>query len=222
MPVYWQTCNLIEASDIQTLRSERAKLTEDEAYLTAFVITGEVLVSHAYEDNGDKTIYVQDATGGLKIVGSWGSITTDYAVGDKLANILMMTEDAFGVFGVPTKDFGEPLSRGNEVTPATLTLTDLKANGSRYEGCLVKVENVTFEMETNEAGIVTEGKFGDDGLFVRIKQGDNSANINDLPGADFVGKNRARFRPLHHRHIDLGYRFSHCPAQPGRHRCGLR
>lgn len=189
VPVYWQTCNLIEASDIQTLRSERAKLTEDEAYLTAFVITGEVLVSHAYEDNGDKTIYVQDATGGLKIVGSWGSITTDYAVGDKLANILMMTEDAFGVFGVPTKDFGEPLSRGNEVTPATLTLTDLKANGSRYEGCLVKVENVTFEMETNEDGIVTEGKFGDEGLFVRIVQDGNKASINDLPGADFVGKN---------------------------------
>lgn len=188
VPVYWQTCNLIEASDIQTLRSERAKLTEDEAYLTAFVITGEVLVSHAYEDNGDKTIYVQDATGGLKIVGSWGSITTDYAVGDKLANILMMTEDAFGVFGVPTKDFGEPLSRGNEVTPATLTLTDLKANGSRYEGCLVKVEDVTFTMRTNETGIVTEGKFGDDGLFVHIKQGNDSASIDDLPGADFIGK----------------------------------
>ena len=188
VPVYWQTCNLIEASDIQTLRSERAKLTEDEAYLTAFVITGEVLVSHAYEDNGDKTIYVQDATGGLKIVGSWGSITTDYAVGDKLANILMMTEDAFGVFGVPTKDFGEPLSRGNEVTPVTLTLADLKANGSRYEGCLVKVEDVAFTMRTNETGIVTEGKFGDDGLFVHIKQGNDSASIDDLPGADFIGK----------------------------------
>ena len=189
VPVYWQTCNLIEASDIQTLRSERAKLTEDEAYLTAFVITGEVLVSHAYEDNGDKTIYVQDATGGLKIVGSWGSITTNYAVGDKLANILMMTEDAFGIYGVPTKDFGAPISSGNEVTPAILTLADLKANGARYEGCLVKVEDVTFTMRTNETGIVTEGKFGDDGLFVHIKQGNDSASIDDLPEADFVGEN---------------------------------
>ena len=188
IPVYWQTYDLIEASNIQTLRSERAKLTEDEAYMTAFVITGEVLVSHAYEDNGDKTIYVQDATGGLKIVGKWGSITTDYAVGDKLANILMMTEDYSGIYGVPTKDFGAPVSSGNEVTPATLTLAELATNAARYNGCLVKVEDVTFEMKTNETGIVTEGKFGDEDLFISIKQGDNSATINELPGADFIGK----------------------------------
>ena len=70
-----------------------------------------------------------------------------------------------------------------------MTLAELAANGARYYGCLVKVENVTFEMETNEDGIVTEGKFGDEGLFVRIVQDGNKANINDLPGAGFVGKN---------------------------------
>ena len=188
--IMWTTAVPQTATTLADFKAQYAELDEYEAPWIIFKMTGEVTVSHVYMNGDAQQLYIQDETGGILVNDNLGSLTTQYKTGDKLSNLFFTAESSFGsMYLLPSKDFGAPISQGNTVEPATLTLAELAANGARYYGCLVKVENVTFEMETNEAGIVTEGKFGDDGLFVRIKQGDNSANINDLPGADFVGKN---------------------------------
>ena len=184
LPVYWQSADLINVTDIADFRNKFSELSEDESFVTSFLIQGKVLVSHAYEDeDGTKIIYVQDATGGLRIEGAYGSITTDYQIGDELTNLHIFGVNAFGVYGTPTKDFGAPLSQGNAVEPVTITLAELKAQGARYEGCLVKVENVTITPSAT-------GNFGDEGttpIYLKQAEGDNST-LRILPGADFIGK----------------------------------
>ena len=186
----WSSYAITQAATIAEFKEAVRGMEEYELYDAQFSLNGEVTVTHAYTDGGDLNLFVEDATGGLKIVDQYSRLTQPYTVGDKLSHLTLSASVSFGsTTAYAEADFGAPISTGNEVTPATLTLADLKANGSRYEGCLVKVEDVTFTMRTNETGIVTEGKFGDDGLFVHIKQGNDSASIDDLSGADFVGEN---------------------------------
>ncbi len=187
--IMWTTAVPQTATTLADFKAQYAELGEYEAPWVIFKLTGEVTVSHVYMNGDAQQLYIQDETGGILVNDNLGSLTTTYKTGDKLSNLLFTAESRGSMYLVPSKDFGAPISQGNTVEPATLTLAELAANGARYEGCLVKVENVTFEMETNEDGIVTEGKFGDEGLFVRIVQDGNKANINDLPGAGFVGKN---------------------------------
>lgn len=188
--IMWTTAVPQTATTLADFKAQYAELDEYEAPWIIFKMTGEVTVSHVYMNGDAQQLYIQDETGGILVNDNLGSLTTQYKTGDKLSNLFFTAESSFGsMYLLPSKDFGAPISQGNTVEPATLTLAELAANGARYYGCLVKVENVTFEMETNEDGIVTEGKFGDEGLFVRIVQDGNKANINDLPGAGFVGKN---------------------------------
>ena len=188
--IMWTTAVPQTATTLADLKAQYAELGEYEAPWVIFKLTGEVTVSHVYMNGDAQQLYIQDETGGILVNDNLGSLTTQYKTGDKLSNLLFTAESSFGsMYLLPSKDFGAPISQGNTVEPATLTLAELAANGARYYGCLVKVENVTFEMGTNEEGIVTEGKFGDEGLFVHIVQDGNKASINDLPGADFVGKN---------------------------------
>ena len=187
--IMWTTAVPLTATTLADFKAQYAELG-DYASWSIFRLTGEVTVSHVYMNGDAQQLYIQDETGGVLVNDNLGSLTTQYATGDKLSGLIFNGGIEFGAtYIAPNKDFGAPISQGNTVEPATLTLAELAANGARYEGCLVKVENVTFEMETNEDGIVTEGKFGDEGLFVRIVQDGNKANINDLPGAGFVGKN---------------------------------
>ena len=187
--INWTTAVPLTATTIADFKQQYNELGNYASW-SIFKLTGEVTVSHVYLDDDNQMMYIQDETGGLLVDDSFGSLTTQYAAGDKLSGLIFNGESMLSTISIlPNKDFGAPISQDNAIEPATLTLAELAANGARYEGCLVKVENVTFEMETNEDSIVTEGKFGDEGLFVRIVQDGSKANINDLPGADFVGKN---------------------------------
>lgn len=187
--IYWTPAAPQVATTLADFKEQYAQLSEYEAPWVIFKLTGEVVVSHVYMNGEAQQLYIQDETGGVWVNDNLGSLITSYQAGDKLSNFLFTAESSFGsMYLVPTKDFGTPVSQNNAIEPVVLTLAELATNADRYYGCLVKVETVDFEMTLDGTGIVTEGAFGDEGLTVRIKQGDNSATINDLPGADFVGK----------------------------------
>lgn len=181
----WSSYEIPQASTLAALKEEISKLNEDDYYNTQFLLTGEVTVTHAYMDAGHLCLFVEDATGGLKIVDQYDKFTQEYAVGDKLSHLTLSASVSSNgsITAYAEADFGAPLSQGNEVTPATLTLADLKANGARYEGCLVKVEEVTITPSAS-------GNFGDEGttpIYLKQAEGDNST-LFILPGADFIGK----------------------------------
>ncbi len=181
--IMWTAAETQKATTIADFKAQYAE-AGDYASWIMFQITGEVLVNHIYQDNGHQMLYIQDETGGVLVNDFSDYLTTSYAVGDKLSNIIFTGEKTFGTMSIlPTKDFGAPLSQGNAVEPVTITLAELKAQGARYEGCLVKVENVTITPSAT-------GNFGDEGttpIYLKQAEGDNST-LRILPGADFIGK----------------------------------
>ena len=182
----WSSYAITQAATIAEFKEAVRGMDEYELFDAQFKLTGEVMVTHAYTDDNDKAcLFVEDATGGLKISESFSNtLVYGYKAGDKLSGLPLSASVTFGSITAYTEaDFGAPLSRGNEVTPTILTLADLKANGARYEGCLVKVEEVTITPST-------PGNFGDEGttpIYLKQAEGDNST-LYILPGADFIGK----------------------------------
>lgn len=187
---YWATTAAPhEVADLAFLRVKYDELKKDLGdYVVEekFKFTGEAIVSHAYTDKSGKTnIFIQDATGGLKIIESFkGDFQAEYTAGDKISDFVFKATVSWGSMTAYTvSDFGAPVSQGNAVEPVTITLADLKAQGARYEGCLVKVENVTITPSK-------AGNFGDEDttpIYLKQAEGDNST-LFVLPGADFIGK----------------------------------
>ena len=102
-----------------------------------YQLTGQSLLT--FQDAIGKVKFVQDGTAGIVIYDGAGTITTIYAIGDKIPSIYCTLSLYAGMLElIPFADPGAAASSGNAVTPIVVTL----ANLANYPGQLVTVKNV--------------------------------------------------------------------------------
>jgi hypothetical protein len=117
---------------------------------------GEATVTYTRSSRNQK--YMQDASAGILIDDSPGTITSTYAAGDVMTGLLGTLGEFSGVIQyVPAADPGAPVSTG-EVVPVELSLDEVDLS---YESMLVRFEGVTFEetgvFEDRENYSITDG-----------------------------------------------------------------
>ncbi len=126
---------LIEVANLGELRS-----LADET--RTFLVTGEAVLTFQQSYRNKK--YVQDATGGVEIDDSPGSITTTYAVGDGITGLKGTVEDYNGLLQFhPTADAGAATSTGNAIVPTEVTPAEINASIDTYESTVVMLSGVT-------------------------------------------------------------------------------
>jgi len=138
---YTVTKELTEAATLDIIRTGTLGDT--------YEFTGEAVVTYARTSRNQK--YVMDASGGLLIDDSPGTITSTYVIGDVISGL---TGDLGAFSGVsqflPAGDPGAP-TKTAEVTPIEATLAQI--DYSIHESALVKVSGVSFvETGTFEGG----------------------------------------------------------------------
>ncbi len=110
-------------------------------------------VKYLYTGNGILTFqqsfrhqkFIQDATAGILIDDNGGTITTNYAIGDAITNIICTVTDFNDMMELlPLADPGAPASSGNTITPEVVTLSELNSNWENYESEVIKIPNLTF------------------------------------------------------------------------------
>jgi hypothetical protein len=89
--------------------------------------------------------FIQDATAGILVDDNGGTITTTYAIGDAITNIIGTVSDYNNMMEfLPLSDPGAPASSGNVITPEVVSLSELNNNWEDYESELIKIPDVTF------------------------------------------------------------------------------
>ena len=134
-----------QVSNIGELRTS----AEGEAY----EISGEIILT--YQQGFRNTKILQDATGGIHIDDNSGVITSAYNLGDGITGLVGNLSSYGGLLQfVPIKDAGSATSTSNQVTPVTLTLSQLAASANDYESQLVKLEGVTITGNSGETTFI--------------------------------------------------------------------
>ena len=126
-----------------------------------YTLTGNAVVSHVRTPAGTVTVnttrnqkFIQDATGGILIDDSAGKITTPFAVGDSMNNVLGQLIDFNGILEFVPLQNQTVVSSGNTLTPQNITIAALNANVNTYESTLVSFNGITIT-GTVVAGVVT-------------------------------------------------------------------
>lgn len=102
--------------------------------------TGNAVVIYTQSNRNQK--YLMDATGGLLIDDSNGTITSEYAIGDVMTGVIGELGGFNGVSQlIPALDPGAP-STTAEITPIEITLAELDFDV--HESALVRVSGVSF------------------------------------------------------------------------------
>ncbi|NVK51797.1 MAG: T9SS type A sorting domain-containing protein [Flavobacteriaceae bacterium] len=163
-----------EVADLAALRAG----TEGMYYK----VTGGVAITYN-AGNSRNQRYIQDATAGILIDDSAGTITTNYNVGDGLVNIVGKLSSFAGVLQlVPTADYGAAATTGNAVAAQTVTIVNLNANLDMYESEWIKINGVTFA-DADGTKVFEAGKN------YNISDGTNTLVFRtNFSGADFIGQ----------------------------------
>jgi hypothetical protein len=140
-PAVNQTVNfsVLSSNNVSTIAELRAG-TIGEVY----TLTGEALITYLTGFRNQK--HIEDATAGILIDDSSGTITSSYALGDGIMGLAgTLGEFSNTLQFVPVADPGTASSTGNTLTPQTVTFAQLNASPEDYESEFVKVEAVTFD-----------------------------------------------------------------------------
>lgn len=173
----WNTTIFTDIPDLKTLRAKEADRS------TLYKVTGETVISHIYVDGSKTYYYLQDAEKGITVMDAFGDITTEYKEGDKLTGICGTLELSFGsLFMLPARDFGIPVSSGNEITQVSVTLTELSATPKEYESRLIRT-NAEF---VGVSGAQVPPVFTE-GANPEITDGSTTSRMRIFKGADYVG-----------------------------------
>ena len=142
-----------------------------EGFFMGF-ITGEIAITHAYEQNGVSYFYVQDATAGL-IMNSELEGTQDWQAGDRLTNIGAYYEGGsiFSLAVIGNKGENAP------VEPEEVTLAEIDANKDKYAFRLVRINDITFS-QTGDFAFGTQ---------YDIAQGEAVAKLSLFAESDIIG-----------------------------------
>jgi hypothetical protein len=127
-----------------------------------YTLTGNAVVSHVRTPAGTVTVnttrnqkFIQDATGGILIDDSAGKITTPFAIGDSMSNVLGQLIDFNGILELVPLQNQTVVSSGNTLTPENISIAALNANVNNYESKLISFNNITIT-GTVVAGVVTQ------------------------------------------------------------------
>jgi hypothetical protein len=135
--------NCAPTADVANIAALRAS-TEGAEY----VLTGEAILTFQQDFRNQK--FIEDATGAILIDDSAGTITTMYAIGDGITDILGTLTSFQGMLQfVPSQDSGVATSTGNAVTPQMVTITALNANPNDFESEYVQITNLTVDNSAN-------------------------------------------------------------------------
>lgn len=128
---------VVEVANIAELRA----LFPSEDYIK---VTGEVILTYQQSFRNQK--FIQDATAGVLIDDSPGTIQTEYEIYDGITGIIG-TISEFGnmLQFVPAQDPGPATSAGNVIVPEVITLNEMNTNFEEYESELVEILEVTFD-----------------------------------------------------------------------------
>jgi len=161
--VSWNSYPVVACANIAALK-DSAKLYE--AYAGLFRLTGEAIVTRDTTIS-DREIYLQDATGAVKLFDSYGYCGANL-VGAKATNFILNNgEEALGILPFIILQAPTIVSTGNTVEPQEVTLAALQANATDYLYELVKIKGVTF---TDAGGSFAVGQYD-------ISQATENANI---------------------------------------------
>lgn len=115
-----------------------------------YTLTGNAVVSHIRTPAGTVTVsttrnqkFIQDATGGILIDDSAGKITTPFAIGDSMNNVLGQLVDFNGILELVPLQNQTVVSSGNTLTPQNITIAALNANVNTYESKLISFSGIT-------------------------------------------------------------------------------
>lgn len=170
--VRWNSSEAEKISDLATLSGK-----PDDG-ITVYNYTGEAVVSYTDGTN----IYMQDATGGIRLVDEYGNIADKPKEGDKISNMFVTLNSSFGspyimiLYGTTFQTVEQNVG----ITPETLTLAELKQNAARYLNTIVRVENVTF---LENAGATIDESMTNPA----ISDGTADGRMNILDGTDIIG-----------------------------------
>lgn len=174
------SCGVIPAEKKENV----AKLKEAATSESAKVYALENLVVSFVGKMGEvTTVYAQDATGGIFISDDNGVISTygrAYKVGDKLGLIYGTTTPKTTMsvlkFLPEHTDPGAAIAENIVLTPAEVSLAELKSNPADYECELVKIKgDVSFYNREAEA---VEGKFAAGAKNYKIRQTEDQTEFN--------------------------------------------
>lgn len=147
---------LTQVADIATLRAG----TIGQVY----ELTSEAVITYIVTENTRNQKYIQDATGGILIDDTAGTLSTPFNIGDGITGLTGTLGQFSGVLQfVPSQNVVAASTTGNTITPQDISVAELFTNGENYESELIRVTNVTF---------------ADTGLFA------DNTNYNISDGAD--------------------------------------
>jgi hypothetical protein len=108
-----------------------------------YEVTGEAIVTYARISRNQK--YIQDATAGILIDDSTGTITNTFNIGDGITGLKGQAFDFNGLLEfIPIEDIAAS-STGNTVTPQIVTIADVLATPENYESELLQINGVIFD-----------------------------------------------------------------------------
>ncbi|MFY7670593.1 T9SS type A sorting domain-containing protein [Tenacibaculum sp. MEBiC06402] len=140
-PAVSATVNFTIASYTQVANLAAVRAGTEGDY---FEVTGEVILSYN-TGNSRNQRYIQDASAGILIDDSAGTITTTYNIYDGITGLKGQLTSFNDVSQfVPAEDPGTASSTGNTITPEVVTLADFEASWDNYESELITIQNVVF------------------------------------------------------------------------------
>lgn len=174
-PAITATVNFTIASFTQVANLAALRAGTEGDY---YELTGEVILTYARSSRNQK--YIQDASAGILIDDTVGTITTAYNTYDGISGL----KGRLGSFGgvlqfVPSSDPGAASSTGNTITPEVVSLADFEANAVNYESELITVQNVSF----TDAG----GTFASSTSYEIMSGGTTSTFRTNFSEADYIG-----------------------------------
>ncbi len=139
--VSWTSYPVVACANVAALK-DSVKLYE--AYAGLFRLNGEAIVTRDTTID-DREIYLQDASGAVKLFDSYGKCG-DNLVGAKVKGFILNNgEEALGILPFYVAQAPTIVSTGNTVEPQEVSLADLQANAVDYLLELVKIKGVAFE-----------------------------------------------------------------------------
>ncbi len=134
--------NYIFPTDVPNIATLRAGSING----TPYRLTGEAVVTFLTADRNAK--YIQDETGAILIDDNTNVVTSTYDLYDGVENLV----GTLGTFRSmlqfrPLLDPGDPISKGNIITPTVITLNELNELNDSYQAKLVTVNNVTIDAD---------------------------------------------------------------------------
>lgn len=170
--------NATEAEKIENLATLATRTAEEG---TIFNFIGNATVTYVDKSNGIN-VYMQDETGGIRLLDNYGDLIEIPDKGDVLTNMFVTVTSSFGTPYIQIL-YGTPFTtveKGKDVTPANITLNELKTNAKKYLNTVVRIENVTFLENIGEN--ITESMTNP-----RISDGTAEGRMNIFDGTDIIG-----------------------------------